>query len=124
MNIDYKALVKLSPEEQTVIMKQFFNDIKKMTKKEQVENIHEMIGSLTEHATDREYINLTKVSLDVILAMDENEFKNMLTVRLDAQFELGDFFERTIDGKDFMIAVEEMPEKDRLLNHMKTLGYL
>ena len=83
-----------------------------------------MIGHMVKEYNDSEYIDLCKLSLEIIYSMDEKSTKSIMEARLEAQFELEDLFERKIDSTNLLEAIQKMPAKDHVIEILKKYGIM
>ena len=114
MNTDYRKLVHSAMEEKKRFMKDFFTELLKSDRKRRIGMFEELISGIAKVTDDREYIEMCKLSMELILTMDKNVAGEVINTRLEAQFELPEA-EKVIDSRNLMRAINEMPEKDIIL---------
>jgi len=119
MEIDYKSLLSMQDDEKRSIITKFLVEMLGKKEEDQIIDFREMIHHMAKEYNDREYIDLSKVCLSIIYSMDEENTKNLMEARLEANFEIEDLFEKSVDSANLLKAIEELPQEDRIINILK-----
>ncbi|MGP6239618.1 hypothetical protein ACNF40_04275 [Cuniculiplasma sp. SKW4] len=120
MNINYDDLVHGDDETIKSAFKKFYDEILKLKKEEQIEKFLEMIQRIARETNDEEYSHMCKLSMEVLLSMKNVNLKEIMAVRLEAQFELPEE-DKLVDSVNLLRAIESMPEKEKLLDLIKSI---
>ncbi|MHB1470127.1 MAG: hypothetical protein ACYCSA_00755 [Thermoplasmataceae archaeon] len=124
MELDYKSLLEMDDEDRKKMLTKFLVETLEKNEEEQITDFQEMIVHTAKEYNDREYIDLCKVILTIIYSMDEQSIKKLMEARLEANFELEDLFEKSVDSTNLLKAIEELPQEDRIIDILKKYGIL
>ncbi|MGP6206582.1 hypothetical protein ACNF42_00895 [Cuniculiplasma sp. SKW3] len=120
MNTNYDDLVHGDDETRKTAFKKFYDEILKLKKEEQIEKFLEMIQRIARETNDEEYSHMCKLSMEVLLSMKNVNLREIMAVRLEAQFELPEE-DKLVDSVNLLRAIESMPEKEKLLDLIKSI---
>lgn len=120
MNPNYDDLLHGDDESRKNAFRKFYDELLKLKKGEQVEKFLDMIQKIAKGTNDEEYSHMCKLSMEVLLSMNNVNLKEIMAVRLEAQFELPEE-DRLVDSVNLLRAIESMPEKEKLLDLIKSI---
>ena len=119
MELDYKSLLTMQDDEKRSIITKFLVEMLGKKEEDQIIDFREMIDHMAKAYNDREYIDLCKICLSIIYSMDEENTKNLMEARLEANFETEDLFEKSVDSANLLKAIEELPQEDHIIKILR-----
>lgn len=124
MEMNYQDILKMTTEERKDTITKFLVELLGKNREDQIRDFQNMIVHMAKEYDDREYIDFSKLSLEIIYSMDEKSIKSIMEARLEAQFEIEDLFVRNIDSTNFLKAIEKMPAEDHIVEILKKYGIM
>ncbi|MCL4345252.1 MAG: hypothetical protein M1375_02515 [Candidatus Thermoplasmatota archaeon] len=118
MAVDYSAFKAGDDSERKDVLRSFYSDLVRLNKEDQVKKIVEFIENVARETDDEEYEHICRLSMEVFLSLKNVDLKELMAVRLEAQFELPEE-DRLVDSINLLKAIESMPERDRLLEMIR-----
>ncbi len=120
MSIDFGKLIHGDDAARKGVLEDFYKDLLKANRNAQIQKIVEMIENLARETDDDNYSHICKLSMEVLLSLKNVNLKEIMAVRLEAQFELPEE-DRLVDSVNLLRAIESMPEKEKLLDLIKSI---
>lgn len=120
MKVNYELIANGTQNEKRAEMEKFFSGLLELNSEEQVESFKDLLINLAKDTDDKKYREFCKTSLEVFLSLKNVNLQNLMAVRLEAQFELPEE-DRVVDSVNLLKAIEEMPQKDFLLDLIESI---
>jgi len=114
MSRDYSQIVQAGAEEKRKYMQEFFEQLIKGDRRKRIEMFKDIISGFAKVTNDREYTEMCRISLQIMLSLDRKTLGDIMDARLEAQLDVTEA-ERIIDSRNMMKAINEMPQKDLIL---------
>ena len=120
MKVNYELIANGTHDEKKAEMEKFFSALLELNSEKQVESFKDLLINLAKDTDDRKYREFCKTSLEVFLSLKNVNLQNIMAIRLEAQFELPEE-DRMVDSVNLLKAIEEMPQKEFLLNLIESI---
>ncbi len=120
MKINYHEFIKQNEAQKKETLGSFYHDVLSRNRDEQVQLFINFLENISKVTDDQQYENICRLSMEVFLSLKDVNLRDLMAVRLEAQFELPDD-ERMVDSMNLLRAIESMPEKDILLDMIKSI---
>ena len=120
MRINYREFIKENESQKKETLRAFYSDLLSRSRDEQVQLFINFLENISKDTDDLQYENICRISMEVFLSLKDVNLRDLMAIRLEAQFELPDE-DRMVDSTNLLRAIESMPEKDVLLDMIKSI---